>query len=301
MRFSGAKALVLDAQKRGYAVPAFNANGANDDITRAAFEAAQELQAPLILQAYEPNLEYRGFNYFVKLADVLCDDLKITVPVALHVDHGKTFESFMKATKAGFTSFMFDASHEELEINIQKTRRVVEAAKPIGCSVEAEVGHVKGNEPKNEKLAGKIPVPEKPSVKPAKTDVREAVRFVNEVDVDMLAVSIGTTHGVFGRQDEIDFELLGKLRRALNVPLVQHGTCGISLEQISKISRSGMSKINFGESFRFNYIRYFNEFTDTMEHQWHAWKIMREIKNRLKKEMKELIKAMGADGKGGGK
>ena len=152
---------------------------------------------------------------------------------------------------------------------------------------------------KKEKLIGRIPVAEKPLIPPAKTDVEEAKRFVNEVDVDMLAVSVGTTHGVYQKQTEIDFELLKELRSAINVPLVQHGTCGIAMEDVSRLVRYGMNKVNFGEAFRFNYIRYFNELTDTMEHQWHAWRIMREVKNRLKEDMKEIIRAVGGEGRAG--
>jgi fructose/tagatose bisphosphate aldolase len=156
---------------------------------------------------------------------------------------------------------------------------------------------VKGNEPQKEKQVGRITVPEKPVIPPAKTKVEDAVRFVSEVDVDMLAVSVGTTHGVYKTQSEIDFQLLKEIRSRIETPLVQHGTCGISLVDISRLASAGMSKINFGEALRFNYINYFNELTDSMEHQWHAWKIMREIKNKLKSDIKEIICALGADGK----
>jgi fructose/tagatose bisphosphate aldolase len=78
---------------------------------------------------------------------------------------------------------------------------------------------------------------------------------------------------------------------------VQHGTCGISMEDVSKLVAHGMNKVNFGEAFRFNYIKYFNELTDTMEHQWHAWRIMREVKNLIKQDMKEIIRAVGSEGK----
>lgn len=297
MKFVNAKEMVNRAREGGYAIPAFNANGATYDIARAAMEAAQEMNSPLILQAYEPNIEYRDFNYFVKLAEILIEELNITVPVALHIDHGHSFDSALRAMKAGFTSFMFDASHETIDENIKKTRQVVEVAKILGCSIEAEVGYVKGNEPKKGSQIGRISVPEKPSEPPAKTKIEEAKLFVSEVDVDMLAVSVGTTHGVYQKQTEIDFDLLAKLRAELPVPLVQHGTCGISTEDVTKLVKAGMSKVNFGEPFRFNYIKYFNEMTDSIEHQWHAWKIMREVKNKLKDDMKILIEATGSEGK----
>ena len=294
MRFVPAKELVVDAQKRRYAVPALNTNGGSYDVTRAALEAAQELRCPLILQVYEPNVVYRGIEYFFKLSELLCDQLHITVPVALQIDHGKSIDSVRRAMQAGLTSIMFDASHCPLEENIKKTREVVELAGQKGVSVEAEVGYVKGNEPPEQKMTGCTKIPDTPAIPPSKTDIDEAMRFVREVKVDMLAVAVGTTHGVYKRQDQIDFELVTELRDAVNVPLVMHGTSGISLDDLAKLSRSGMAKINFGEPFRYHYIQYFNELVDTMEHFWHPWKIMQEIKNRLKKDMKELITALGA-------
>ena len=113
----------------------------------------------------------------------------------------------------------------------------------------------------------------------------------------MLAVSIGTAHGVYQRQEKIDFDLLKRLRSSLNIPLVQHGTGGISLENLGKLSKSGMAKINFGEPFRYNYIRYFNQLSDEMEHLWHPWKIMQEVRDRLKNDTEKLIIALGAEGK----
>ena len=299
MKFVNPTRMVRDAQEKGYAVPAFNTNGGSYDIARASLEAAQETGSPLILQVYEPNCAYRGYDLFVHLARFLCDELGITVPVALHLDHGKSFGSVMRAIRAGFTGVMLDASQEPLEQNIAMTRKVVEAAHTLDVSVEAEVGYVKGNEPSKQKQIGRVPPPEEPTVPPTRTRVEEAVRFVDEVEVDLLAVSVGTTHGVYQKQSQMDFELLGKLRAALPVPLVQHGTGGIPLGDLSRLVKRGMAKINFGEPFRYNYINYFYELTDTTEHLWHPWKIMREVKERLKADMIELIKALGSDGKAG--
>lgn len=295
--FVSAKPLVDDAREHGYAVPALNANGGTYDMARAALEAAAELRSPVIVQVYEPNAAYRGVGHFVRLVEWLANELNVTVPVALQMDHGKSFESVVRGMRAGLTSVMFDASHEPLAVNIETTQRVLDVARSLGLSVEAEVGYVTGNEPTPDKQIGRAAVPECPSIPPGKTDVDEATRFIEATGVDMLAVAIGTTHGVYRKQTNIDFDLLGTLCRRLDVPLVMHGTSGISLADLTRLSRSGMAKVNFGEPFRFNYIRYFNELTDGMEHQWHAWRIMQEVKDRLKADMKELIVALGADGK----
>ena len=297
MKFVNAAAMVRKAHEGRYAVPAFNTNGGNYDIARAALEAAQETGSPLVLQAYEPNLEYRGMAFMVRLAEALCDDLDVTAPVALHIDHGHSRESALRAFKAGFTSYMIDASHEPLAENIRVTRDVLNIARALGCSVEAEVGYVAGNEKTAAPAAGRIPVPERPAGPSARTIPEEAERFVKETEVDMLAVAVGTRHGVFQCQDEIDFGLLRTLRERLDVPLVQHGTGGVSTDDLRRLAAGGMAKVNFGEPFRYDYIRRFNALTDEMAHLWHPWRIEREVKNRLKADMKALIEALGSAGK----
>jgi fructose-bisphosphate aldolase class II len=291
--------MVEAAKAGGYAVPAFNTNGGSYDIARAALEAAQESASPLILQVYEPNCAYRGFEYFVSLARFLCDQLEITVPVALHLDHGKSIASVMRAIRAGFTGVMLDASHEPLEQNIAMISKVVEVAHSLDVAVEAEVGYITGNEPPKQAQIGRIEPPDEPAVRPAFTDVEEATRLAEESRVDLLAVSVGTLHGVFKRQTGIDFDLLARLRGALSVPLVQHGTGGISLEDLTRLAKAGMAKINFGEPFRYEFINYFYELTDSMEHLWHPWRIMREAKDRLKADMKQLIAVLGSEGRAG--
>ena len=187
MRFVPALEIVQRAYTKGYGVPAFNTDGATYAIARAAIESAQEMGSPLILQAYEPNLEYRGYEYFVHLAEILCDELNVTIPVALHLDHGKSFASTARALKAGFTSVMIDASDKPLAENIAITNKVSELARIFGASVEAEIGHVKGNELKPKLQPGRVSIPLYPEVPPEKTTVLEVKDFLKEVDIDMLS------------------------------------------------------------------------------------------------------------------
>ena len=297
MKLVSAKPLVDDAHRRRYAVPAFNTNSANYEMTRAALEAAQELRSPLILQEYEPNAAYRGFNYLVRQVTTLLDELNITVPVALHLDHGHSFDSTLRAMKAGFTSVMIDASHAPVEENAALARKVLDVARPLGVSVEAEIGHVTGNEKPKAPQIGRIPVPLRPEKAPPATTPEEAADFLARVDVDMLAVANGTTHGVFQSQTDIDYAAIRALRARVNVPLVQHGTGGISLADLTRLKDAGMAKVNFGEGFRYDYIRHFVDVTEHGEHLWHAWRIQQEVKNRLRETMKQLIVALGADNK----
>jgi tagatose 1,6-diphosphate aldolase GatY/KbaY len=281
MKFCSSKELVDRARAEGYAVPAFNSNGGTYDITRAIIEAAEELRSPMILQTYEPNCAYRGFDYFVLSAVHLAKD--VGVPIALHLDHGMSLDSVMRAVKAGYTSVMIDASHLPFEENIRATREVISAVRPLGVTVEAEVGHVAGGAHSHGK--GNT------------TDPAEASRFVEATGVDMLAVANGTEHGVFELQDQIDLPLVKELRQKVSVPLVQHGTCGIPLSLVTDLTTAGMAKINFGEPFRANYIKYFKEFAETLDHKDHPWKIMQAVKDRLKEDMKAIIRALGAEGK----
>ncbi|MCK5802550.1 MAG: class II fructose-bisphosphate aldolase, partial [Lentisphaeria bacterium] len=245
--FENVTRMVRQAKEDGYAVPALNTNGATYDITRAALEASQEMQAPVIIQVYHPNTAYRGMPFFVKQVEALAGELGITVPVCLQLDHGKSVEVCAEAMDAGLTSVMIDGSHEPFADNVGMTRETLRLAHPRGVSVEAEIGYVAGNEPKQESQIGRIPVPEKPTVPPGRTELVEAVDFVAQTGVDLLAVSVGTIHGVYQQQTGIDFDLLAQINQAVDVPLVQHGTCGISLEDLSRLASIGMAKINFGE------------------------------------------------------
>lgn len=281
MKFCSSKELVDKARAEGYAVPAFNTNGGTYDITRAIIEAAEELRSPMILQTYEPNCAYRGFEYFVLQATHLAKEAAI--PIALHLDHGMSLESVMATVKAGYTSVMIDASHLPIEENIRLTREVIEAVRPLGITVEAEVGHVAGGAHSHGHGGT--------------TDVKEAIRFVEATGVDMLAVATGAQHGIFEVQDQIDLDLVRELRQKVSVPLVQHGTCGIPLGLVTELVKAGMAKINFGEPFRANYITYFTEYAETLDHKGHPWKIMQAVKDRLKEDMKQIIRALGAEGK----
>ena len=283
MRFCGAKTVVDRAREGGYAVPAFNSNGGTYDIARAAIEAAEELRSPLILQTYEPNAAYRGFEYCALQAAHLAEGA--TVPIALHLDHGMSLTSVLRAVRAGYSGVMIDGSHLPLDENVALTNRVIETVRPLGIAVEAEIGHVAGG------------VHSGGHGKADFTDPAEAVYFAEQTGVDMLAVANGTAHGIFDLQDEVDLDLVRDLRARVRVPLVQHGTCGIPDDLLSRLAAAGMAKINFGEGFRSSYIVYFRELADTMNHKGHAWRVMQAVKDRIKDDMKRLIRALGSEGR----
>jgi len=282
MNLVNAKHLCDQAAAKGFGIPALNNNGGTYDIGRAIIEAAQELQSPLIIQCYEPNLEYRGFDYAGQLLRFLAEPT--TIPMAIALDHGKTPQSIFRAVKAGFNHVMIDYADKPLDKNVRGTQQIIDLVRPLGISVEAEIGHI-------------IKSSDDSSQRAATVSVAEAKEFSSKVDVDLLAVAVGTTHGIFKEQHGIDFGLISKLRSAVKPPLVLHGTCGVSMEDISKCVKAGMTKINFGEGIRMNYIQYFNELSRTLNHEHHVWRIDRAAKERLKKDIKEIIQAVGSDGK----
>ena len=285
MNLFNAKNLCDQAADKGFGIPALNNNGGSYDIGRAIVEAAEELRSPLIIQCYEPNLEYRGFDYAGQLIRFLAAET--TVPIAIALDHGKTPQSIVRAVKAGFNHVMIDYADKPLDENIRGTQAIIDLVRPLGISVEAEIGHIIKSSDASGQRAGTV-------------TVEEAKEFASRVDVDLLAVAVGTTHGIFKEQHGIDFALISKIRAAVRQPLVLHGTSGVSMADISKSVKAGMTKINFGEGLRMNYIRYFNELTDTLDHEHHAWRIERAAKDKLKEDLKEIIRAVGSDGKAEG-
>jgi tagatose 1,6-diphosphate aldolase GatY/KbaY len=282
MKLYNAKQLCDQAAAKGFAIPALNNNGGSYDIGRAIIEACEELQSPLIIQCYEPNLEYRGFDFAGQLIRTLAADT--TIPMAIALDHGKTPQSILRAVRAGFTHVMIDYAYKPIAENARLTQEIVDLVRPLGISVEAEIGNI-------------IISSDASSQRAPKVSVEEAVEFTSLVDVDLLAIADGSTHGIFKKQTGIDLKLISKIRAAVKPPLVQHGTCGISMADIRKIVKAGMTKINFGEGIRMNFIQYYNDFTRTLKHEQHDWRIARAAKDRLKEDIKEIIRAVGSDGK----
>ncbi len=160
----------------------------------------------------------------------------------------------------------------------------LDLVRPLGISIEAEIGHI-------------IKSSDASSQRALTVSAAEAKEFTAQVDVDLLAVAVGTTHGIFKEQSGIDFALISQIHSAVKPPLVLHGTCGVSMADISRSVKAGMTKINFGEGLRMNYIRYFNELSRTLNHEHHVWRIARAAKDRLKEDIKEIIRAVGSEGR----
>jgi fructose-bisphosphate aldolase class II len=230
MGLVSAKEMLIKARKEGYAVGQFNIN--NLEWTKAILNAAQEANSPVILGVSEGAAKYMtGFKTVVGMVEGMLESLNITVPVALHLDHG-SFDGAKACVEAGFSSVMFDGSHFAIEENIQKTKEIIEFANARGISVEAEVGSIGGEE---DGIVGDGEV----------ADVNEC-KMIADLGVDMLAAGIGNIHGKYPENwNGLRLDVLKNIQDATgNMPLVLHGGTGIPTEMVQEAISLGVSKIN---------------------------------------------------------
>lgn len=220
--------LLKDAQNGNYAVGSFSV--ANMEMVLGVLKAAEELNAPVILQIAEVRLKQSPLELIGPLMVAAAENAK--TPVAVHFDHGKTEEKIGLALELGFTSVMFDGSHLSLDENIAQTKRIMEMAQEYDAAVEAEIGCVGGSEDGSEDIAINCTKPD------------DAVRFVNETGVDALAIAIGNAHGNYKSTPKLRFDILEKCAELVDTPLVLHGGTGISPEDFVKCSKTGIKKIN---------------------------------------------------------
>ena len=232
------KKMLLDAQKGGYAVGAFNVE--NMEMVKAVIAAAEELNAPVILQTTPSTVKYGSLETYAAI--VAAEAKKATVPVCLHLDHGNSYELAMAAIEAGYSSVMIDGSHESLENNIAITKKVVEDAEKKEIPVEAELGKVGGKEDDLEAEAD------------MNTDPIEAKQFVDRTRVSSLAIAIGTAHGFYAGTPVLDKERVSEIKALVSVPLVLHGASGLSNEEIKECVNRGMCKVNFATELRVAYM-----------------------------------------------
>lgn len=229
------KEMLLKVQEGHYAVGAFNVE--NMEMVMAVIGAAEELNSPVILQTTPSTVKYAGLDYY--LANVKVAAEKASVPVAMHLDHGSSFELAMQALRTGYTSIMIDGSHESFEDNIAVSKAVADACRPSDIPVEAELGKVGGKEDDLDGGEGN-----------AHTDPQEAKEFVERTGVSSLAVAIGTAHGIYKGEPKIDLDRLSEIREVVSVPLVLHGGSGIPDETIKESIRRGIAKVNYATELR---------------------------------------------------
>ncbi len=271
---------ILDrASAEGYAVAAPNVD--NEVNARACIEAAEDLNAPIILDVAfgaAVDIQFAG-RMMVELAR------QAKVPVAINLDHGASFEQVIQCIQAGFTSVMIDRSSCPYEENVRDTKYVVDIAHKAGVSVEAELGHVG--------QADNYDVDRNAAL----TDPEVAKKFIEETGVDCLAVAVGTAHGAYpkGYVPYLDFERLAEIKRVTNnFPLVMHGSSGTKEEDLAKACRMGINKVNVNNDICQAIVEKVKN-TDYEGNK--AYFIMMSVSIAIKEKTKELIKLYGSDGK----
>jgi len=222
------KEMFKKAYEGGYAIGAFNVN--NMEIIQGITEAAKEVNAPLILQVSAGARKYANHTYLMKLIEAAT--IETNLPIAVHLDHGDSFELCKSCIDGGFTSVMIDASHLPFEENIKLTKQVVDYAHPRGVAVEAELGRLSGVE-------DEVKVSEEEAIY---TDPKEVEEFVERTGVDSLAIAIGTSHGAYKFKGEakLRFDILEEVQRRLpGFPIVLHGASSVIPEYVETINKYG--------------------------------------------------------------
>ncbi len=279
--------MLQDAVAGKYAVGQFNIN--NLEWTKSILATAEECKSPVILGVSEGAGKYMtGFKTVAAMVKAMMEEMNITVPVALHLDHG-TYEGCYKCIKAGFSSIMFDGSHYPIEENIEKTRELVKISHAMGMSIEAEVGSI-GGEEDGVIGAGEIADPNE-------------CKMIADLGVDFLAAGIGNIHGKYpANWKGLDFDALAKTKELIgDLPLVLHGGTGIPEDMIKTAISLGVAKINvntecqlyFQEATR----KYIEEGKDLQGKGYDPRKLLAPGAAAIKEIVKEKIELFGSVGK----
>ncbi|WP_286312680.1 class II fructose-1,6-bisphosphate aldolase [Romboutsia ilealis] len=279
-----AKEMLNKAREGKYAVGQFNIN--NLEWTKAVLLTAQENNSPVILGVSEGAGKYMGgYKTIVGMVNGMLEELNITVPVALHLDHG-SYEGALKVIEAGFSSVMFDGSHYSIEENVAKTKEIVEIAHSKGISVEAEVGSI-GGEEDGVVGAGEVADPDE-------------CKLISDLGVDMLAAGIGNIHGQYPENwSGLNFDALEAINNATgDMPLVLHGGTGIPAEMIQKAISLGVSKINVNTECQLAFAaatrKYIEEGKDLQGKGFDPRKVLAPGFEAIKATVKEKMELFGS-------
>ncbi|MGN0669424.1 MAG: class II fructose-1,6-bisphosphate aldolase [Oscillospiraceae bacterium] len=282
-----AKEMLNKARDGKYAVGQFNIN--NLEWTKSILTVAEELKSPVILGVSEGAGKYMtGFKTIVGMVNGMLEEMKITVPVALHLDHG-TFEGAQKCIRAGFSSIMFDGSHYPIDENIEKTKILVDACNVLGVSIEAEVGSIGGEED------GVVGMGECADPKECKA--------IADLGVTMLAAGIGNIHGKYpANWPGLSFETLEAVKKEVgDMPLVLHGGTGIPADMIKKAISLGVAKINVNTECQLSFAeatrKYIEEGKDQQGKGFDPRKLLAPGAEAIKATVKEKMELFGSVGK----
>ena len=270
------KKMLLDAKENHCAVPHFNINDL--EWTKYILEKCNELKVPVILGVSEGAAKYMGgFNTITGMVKGLIKDLNIEIPVCLHVDHGQSFETCKKAIDAGFTSVMIDGSKYELKENIRITKEVVEYAHERGVTVEAEVGHIGGSE---DNVTSSV----------LNATLEDCQILYENTGIDSLAPALGSVHGFYKGEPNLDFETMKKINDTLPIPLVLHGGSGIPDDKITKAIECGIAKINVNTELQYSWSQAVREFLNNDSKSYDPRKVIGSGEKAMKENIEKKVR-----------
>ena len=282
-----AKEMINKAHEGHYAIGAFNIN--NLEWIKSILTACEEMKSPVILGVSEGAGKYMcGFKNVVEMVKNVHDYLKITVPVAIHLDHG-TYEGAKACIEAGFTSVMFDGSHYPFEENLEKSKELIALAHSKGISIECEVGGIGGEEDGTVSM-GELANPKECAI-------------IADLGVDFLAAGIGNIHGVYPKDWKgLNFDRLAEIQKSTNgKPLVLHGGSGIPQEQVKKAITLGVSKVNVNTELQLVFAaatrNYIEAGKDKEGKGYDPRKLLKPGCDAIINQVKEMIKMFGSDNK----
>lgn len=282
--------ILKDAKTKKYAVGCFNA--LNIEMVRGIIEACEEENSPVILCHAEVHLKYTSLE---EIAPVLLNAATYAkVPVAVLLDHGKTFDVLIKAMKLGFNAVMYDGSSLRYEDNVANTREIIKIARAMGVSVEAELGRVP------RPISGGAEGYDDDSIVDdysLYTDPLKAEEFAEHTGVDALAVAIGTSHGIYLKTPKLDFEKLKEIVARVKVPLVMHGGSGLSDDDFKNSIHNGICKINYYTDMALKAARRIKSFLNEADGNVFYHNIMLVAKDSFKEAVKNTLRIFGSNGK----
>lgn len=276
--------ILQKARDGKYAVAQLNVN--NLEWIQAVLEAAQVEKSPIIIGVSEGAGQYMGGpEVVVAMVKTLMNSMKITVPVAIHLDHGSSFEACKQAIDAGFTSVMIDKSHFPIDENIEMTAKVVEYAHARGVSVEGEVGTVGGTE---DGVTGGVNY----------ADGQECKRLFDEAGVDALAAALGSVHGPYEGEPVLGFTEMSEISKLTGAPLVLHGGSGIPIQQVKKAIEFGHCKVNVNTELQQVWTQAVRQTLNGDQNIYDPRKIIKPGKDAIFKTARETLVRFGSSGKG---
>lgn len=275
--------LLKKALEEKYAVGAFNAN--NLEQIQAIVMAAEEENSPIILQASQGAISYAGLDIISAMVLTMAKNTKI--PMSLHLDHGTSFEQNIKCLRAGFTSLMFDGSMLPFEENVAITKKLAEIARPIGVSVEGELGRVAGTE---DKLSPK-------EVEALMTQPEQAAEFVKLTGIDALAIAVGSVHRMQVQEAILDIDRIKAVKQLVNVPLVLHGSSGVTDDSMKKAIREGICKINVATALNVAFTQGMSSALKAKPNEVDPRRILSVSREEVKKVVKQKISVFGSANK----